>query len=83
MNDIAVINYAVRTLQVARKFHPTAICLLMGRISQLDPQTAKAPIILGQEKSDDDSVVKWIREEFTELTQVCVFVMTGDITSLI
>ena len=37
---------------------------------QLDPCIAKAPIILGQEKSDDDSVVKWIREEFTELKQV-------------
>lgn len=37
---------------------------------QLDPHIAKAPIILGQEKSDDDSVVKWIREEFTEIKQV-------------
>ena len=37
---------------------------------QLDPCIAKAPIILGQEKPDDNSVVKWIREEFTELNQV-------------
>ena len=37
---------------------------------QLDPYIAKAPIVLGQSKADDDAVVKWIREEFTELDQV-------------
>ena len=41
---------------------------------QLDPHVAKAPIILGKQKPDDDSVVKWIRDEFTELDQVFSFV---------
>ena len=34
---------------------------------QLDPHQAKAPIVLNEEKSEDDSVVQWIRQEFTEL----------------
>ena len=37
---------------------------------KLDPHIAKAPIILAQEKSDEDSVVKWIREEFSEVSKV-------------
>lgn len=76
-DDMAVITYAVAALQVCWRssIHLRSqlwhIPLNAGSctVPQLEPQVAQAPIVL-REEAKDNSVMRWIREEFTELEQV-------------